>query len=413
LADIPFDRLGIPEAHRKAVVPDAPERARLAAAKGLLPVKPHELISMAYVLTGDPDPKISAAALNTLTSLPESKLVGAISQDTHPKILELLVENRSGDQSFLERTLSIRNINDRTACLVAFHARGGVIEAVVANQERLLTTPAIYLQLLENPEATERQQERVSSFLRLHGSLPEVPRPAAPEPEPVAEEPEAPPAPLQVSASQLEAEIEAALAGQSSTVTQAVEFEPVKLEMFDLDDIDLEEDEGLGEFEFGFDDERKDFTWDMLEEPDKDADDEVHENLEKRVRNMTVGQKIKLAYVGNVSVRRLLIRDSNKLVAAAIVKSGRMTENEVLKAAGNANLGSDILRELSTNKSALRKYPIKVALASNPKTPIPVTLSLIPHLHKGDLKNLANSRSVSAVVFQAALRLYRQKFERG
>ncbi|MEE2750561.1 MAG: hypothetical protein VX519_03960, partial [Myxococcota bacterium] len=351
------------------------------------------------------------AALDTLTSLPEAKLVGAISQETHPKILELLVENRSGDQGLLERVLSIRAINDRTACLVALHARGAVIDAVVANQERLLSTPKMYLQLLENPDATERQNERVNSFLRLHGSLPELPRPK--EPEPVEAEPEAPAAPLQVSASQLEAEIEAALAGHASTVTQPVELEPVKLEMFDLDDIDLDEEEGLGDFEFGFEDEQKDFTWDMLEESDKDEDDELNDSLEQRVRNMTVGQKIKLAYVGNVSVRRLLIRDSNKLVAAAIVKSGRMTENEVLKAAGNANLGSDILRELSTNKSALRKYPIKVALASNPKTPIPVTLSLIPHLQKGDLKNLANSRSVSAVVFQAALRLYRQKFERG
>ncbi len=413
MADIPFDRLGIPEAHRKAVVPEAPQRARLAAAKGLLPVKPHELISMAYVLTGDPDPSIAEAALDTLVSLPEAKVVGAVSQETHPKILELLVENRTSDQGLLERVLSIRGINDRTACLVALHARGAVIEAVVANQERLLSTPKMYLQLLENPDSTERQRERVDSFLRLHGSLPELPRQKAPEAPPVEEEPEAPAAPLQVSAAQLEAEIEAALAGHASTVTQPVDLEPVKLEMFDLDDIDMDEDEGLGDFEFGFDDEQKDFTWDMLEEPDKEADEDANDSMEKRVRNMTVGQKIKLAYVGNVSIRRLLIRDSNKLVAAAIVKSGRMTENEVLKAAGNANLGTDILRELANNKSALRKYPIKVALASNPKTPIPVTLSLLSHLHKGDLKNLANSRSVSAVVFQAALRLYRQKFERG
>ncbi|MEE2749784.1 MAG: hypothetical protein VX519_00005, partial [Myxococcota bacterium] len=77
MADIPFDRLGIPEAHRKAVMPDAPQRARLAAAKGLLPVKPHEMISMAYVLTDDPESSIAEAALDTLTSLPEAKLVGA------------------------------------------------------------------------------------------------------------------------------------------------------------------------------------------------------------------------------------------------------------------------------------------------------------------------------------------------
>ncbi len=411
MADIPFDRLGVPKTHRRAVARDAPLKARMAAAKGLLPVQPHQMIAMAYVLVGDPDEAVSEAARATLVEIPVGKLVGALSQETHPKVLEFLVENRTGDGLLLERALGIRNANDRTACLVARHAPEKVVELVVANQQRLLITPGMYLQLLENPGATEDQRQRVESFLRLHKSLPKAPE-AAPDPEPAAPPPPPKPAaPIRASAKDLEAEIEAALLGQASTLTQVEPLEPIKLTMFDLDDLEEEED-GLGEFEFGFQDEQTDFTWDMLKEKEGNEEEDANESLEQRVRNMTVGQKIKLAYMGNVGVRRLLVRDSNKLVAGAVVKSGRMTENEVMKAAGNANLHTDLLRELSLNKNAMRKYPVKLAMVNNPKTPIPVALKFIPQLHKSDLRSLANSRSVPSVVFQTAARLYRKKYQK-
>ncbi len=412
MADIPFDRLGVPEAHRRAVGRDAPLKARMAAAKGLLPVQPHEMIAMAYVLVGDEDPAVSKAARETLVDIPVGKLVGALSQETHPKVLEFLVENRTGDSLLLERALGIRAANDRTACLVARHAPKKLVELVIANQQRLLVTPTMYLQLLENQEATADQRQRVESFLRLHKSLPKVPV-AAPEAQKA--KPEAPPpkpaAPIRASAADLEAEIEAALLGQASTLTQEEEYVPIKLDMFDLDELE-EEEEGLGEFEFGFQDEQQDFSWDMLKEPEGDEEEDANESLEKRVRNMTVGQRIKLAYTGSVAVRRLLVRDSNKLVAGAVVKSGRMTENEVMKAAGNANLHSDLLRELSLNKSAMRKYPVKLAMVNNPKTPIPVALKYISQLHNADLRALGNSRSVPSVIFQTASRLYRKKYQK-
>jgi hypothetical protein len=397
---------------------DAPLKARMAAAKGLLPVQPHEMIAMAYVLVGDQDPAVSKAARETLVEVPVGKLVGALSQETHPKILEFLVENRTGDALLLERALGIRGANDRTACLVARYAPEKLVELVIANQQRLLMTPSMYLQLLENPGATEDQKQRVASFLRLHKSLPKAPvappkaKDAEPKPPKPAALPPKPAAPIRASAADLEAEIEAAMLGQASTLTQPEVFEPIKLEMFDLDDLEQEED-GLGEFEFGFKDEQQDFSWDMLKEPDGDVEEDANESLDKRLRNMTVGQKIKLAYMGSVTVRRLLVRDSNKLVAGAVVKSGRMTENEVIKAAGNANLHTDLLRELARNKSAMRKYPVKLAMVNNPKTPIPVALKFIGALHKSDLRALGNSRSVPSVVFNTAARLYRKKYQQG
>ena len=60
-------------------------------------------------------------------------------------------------------------------------------------------------------------------------------------------------------------------------------------------------------------------------------------------------------------------------------------------------------------KENLRMYPVKVALCTNPKTPVPVAMRLISSLHVGDLKSLARNRNVSSAVFTAATKLYKQR----
>jgi hypothetical protein len=108
-------------------------------------------------------------------------------------------------------------------------------------------------------------------------------------------------------------------------------------------------------------------------------------------------------------VRELLVRDTNKIVAVAVIKSGRITDNEVKSIATNRAINEDCIRALADNREYLRKYPIKVALANNPKTPISVAMSLLKSLHVKDLKGLANNRNVSAAVFSQAAKLYKQK----
>jgi len=113
-----------------------------------------------------------------------------------------------------------------------------------------------------------------------------------------------------------------------------------------------------------------------------------------------------------VSSRKILIRDNNSLVAAAVVKSGRCSEGEVKDFAGNRNLHNDVLREIAMNKEYTRKYPVKVALTNNPKTSIPVAMSFINSLQKQDLLSLTRNKNVPGVITQTALRLYKSKFQK-
>ena len=95
-----------------------------------------------------------------------------------------------------------------------------------------------------------------------------------------------------------------------------------------------------------------------------------------------------------------------------MVKSGRLSPSEVASFAGNRNLADDVAREIALNAECTRKYPVKVALVNNPKTPVSVAITYIGHLHKRDLKQLSNNRNVSSVIFTAAKKAFKSKYQK-
>ena len=99
-------------------------------------------------------------------------------------------------------------------------------------------------------------------------------------------------------------------------------------------------------------------------------------------------------------------------VAVAVVKSGRMTDGEVANCAGNRNLSDDVIREIARNNEFIRKYPVKVALVNNPKTPPSLAMAFVNSLHKKDLQSLARNRNVSSVISNAARKRFKAKFRK-
>lgn len=53
-------------------------------------------------------------------------------------------------------------------------------------------------------------------------------------------------------------------------------------------------------------------------------------SLLRYIQTLMVGAKVKLALKGNKEARSILIRDTNKTVATAVLKSPRITENEIV-----------------------------------------------------------------------------------
>jgi len=192
------------------------------------------------------------------------------------------------------------------------------------------------------------------------------------------------------------------------TVDGATELASVRANQEDGDDVAGGASLADSEFTFDFREETTDFGAEFTDD-EKEVDDEEKISINNKLSKMTVGQKIKLAYKGNKTVRELLVRDSNKLVGVAVVNSGRITAQEVMTIAMNRSINEDVVRALSSNKEYMRKYPVKVALVNNPKTPIPTAITMVNGLHIKDLKNLANNRNVSSAVFTFAGKLYKAK----
>jgi len=156
------------------------------------------------------------------------------------------------------------------------------------------------------------------------------------------------------------------------------------------------------------------FPPELTAEDGKGTTGSVTQSLYGRIQTLSVPEKIKLATVGNREARNLLIRDSNRVVAQAVLESPRLTMEEVVSFAANKNLSGDIIRTLSEKKEFLKNYAVRCALVTNPKTPVATALRLLGTLREHDLKNISRDRNIPSVISRAALQeLNRQSTRKG
>ena len=131
--------------------------------------------------------------------------------------------------------------------------------------------------------------------------------------------------------------------------------------------------------------------------------------LIQRLSQMRIVERVTLALKGNREERMALIRDPCKVVQRAVLQSPRITEREIEGFASMANLSDEVLRAISMMRKYVRNYIITRNLIFNPKTPIDVSLHLLPLINAQDLKALTASKNVPDVVHSASLRLQRQR----
>jgi hypothetical protein len=116
-------------------------------------------------------------------------------------------------------------------------------------------------------------------------------------------------------------------------------------------------------------------------------------------------EKIRLATLGNAFCRQTLLRDSNRLVAMAAIRSPGITDLEVIRAAGNRAVSEDVIRYIANSKEYVKLYPVKLSLVGNPKCPLALTMKMLSTLRPEDLKNIARSKNVPNALSTAARKL--------
>ncbi len=359
-------------AARRAADPKSLAPARTMAARGLAPMPPKDLVTAQFVLTFDPEPKVADTAAKSLSNL-DPRLATAVLGDTSlsPFVLEYLARALVTRDADIERIL----LNPTTpigAVMVAAEAGSeAVCELIANNQARLLEAPEIARSLTANPKALKSTIDRVIDFLVRSGIV-------------LEDLSQFDDALLRLNG---QARVEAAVAVDVPAELVSEEF---------LSDEDREDT----------DDQRR-----MIADDEDMATDEEPEQLsiDQLIRTLTTGQKVALATKGTKSVRAKLIRDTNRVVALAAISAPTVQETEAIGAAQSRTVHADVIGYISRNKDWMKNYQVKLALASNPKTPLPTAMRMVPLLQRKDCKNLGQSKNVPAGVRNLAKKMAKQR----
>lgn len=342
----------LPPQFRKHVDPAAPAPLRMMAARGMVPLSPPDMLSALALLQNDPDESVRASAAKTAATLPDRLLSAAIKAEGSltPEVLDYFADALVDKEDFQKDIVLNADTPDATIARIAARASDAVLEVIAQNQLRILREESIVRALVTNPKARAVTTDSVTDFCVRNGMLLE------------------------------------------------------DLEIFRVARIRIHGDTPPPE-------EEKasavlaDHAEALLDESPPTMDDANKLNLTQRVMKMNVSEKIKLATLGNKEARTILLRDSNKLVCLAAVKSPRITEGEIIALSNSRTAHDDVLRTIYNDRDWTKGYQVKCNLVNNPKVPVAIGLKFLNHIRTSELKTLLRNKNISPAMVAAARKM--------
>jgi len=343
---------------RKHVDPGSPVPIRMMAAKALIPLAPSEMLGALFILSFDSDASVRETAAKTAAGLPDRVLAPALrDESTKALVLAHFLNLVGHNEAYAQMVILNATTPDEAVAKVASTCSSKISEIVAQNQLRVLRHEDIIRQLCRNPNASRAMIDGVCDFAVRSGVV----------------------------------------------LDDVQQIQDARLRVFGPDALKKPVDRGPTAAEI---------MSEYLELADETAppmEEGKRLTLSQRVMKMSITEKIKLATVGNREARSLLIRDNNKLVAVAVIRSPRITDGEVLRVAANRASPDEVLRIIYGNREWTKKYPVKVALVKNPKTPLAISLRFLAGLRESEVKELARDRNVPSSIQQAARKINDKK----
>ncbi len=353
-----------------------PADIRLSAAKGLIPLETAEYVTSLYYFLFDSDEEVKSAAKESIKSLPDKILRTYLTLDIPADALEYFAIQHKGDEILLQLIILNKNTSVETFNMLASFVSEKLALMIADNQENILKLPAIIDSLEQNANVHSSLVERLRTFVDMFEATPE------------------------------------------ETVTPPDDFiEPQeKVEEFEelkLDEV-YKQRPSVAVFD---DDDFEDYEKPLAPSPSEEeladySDQEIEElklNTYQRIQVMSVAEKIQEALKGSRESRSILIKDTNKLVCSAVIKSPKVTENEVLKIANSRSAHEEVIRLITMRNDWLRNYKLKYSLVCNPKTPFKTALKFLNFLRKKDLETIGKSKMIPSQVAQVAKKLAQKR----
>jgi hypothetical protein len=369
----PVDIAKLPVPAQRILDGGAPMPLRQLAAKGIAPgLRPVDALTVLTLLAESDQPELAQQAQATLDDIPGPLLTGALSGVLPAGVLDVIAPRYAGSAAVMEKIIRQAEITADTIANVATLASEAVSELIAVNEELLIRNPAIIERLYMNKATRMSTADRLIELAVRHGielgGIPAFHEAAQAIQGELLAEPTPEPAPEDVLFKELE-----------ETAEQ------IKLDIDNLEDVAV---------------------------LDKETGEEVVEEkflpLHAKLVSMSISQKIRRAMLGTSSERMLLVRDKNKLVSSAAIRSPKTQDNEVVMISNSRNVSDEVLRIIATNRDWTKSYQVKLNLVMNPRTPFAFQARMLPYLRESDMKTVAKSKNVSAAVASLA----RQALER-
>jgi hypothetical protein len=336
---------------------EASLNVRAAAARGALPLPRATLIQIYVRLLKDDDEEVRGAAKQSLDGLSQDAVGEALEDpDCRPEVLTHFARHAARQENLAEKLAFHPAVPAQALEILAFAGSAPVLELVLTNQERLLAQPALLEKLMLNPALRAEQRGRI---LELLDRVSKETRGGGDEEEPGAE------------AGTEEADLE----------------ETARLLDVDVGDL-LSYSEIMDGEEFA------------------ESEDPEIRNTYQKIITLNAAAKAILAMKGGREERMILVRDTNKVVALAVLKNGRITEQEVESIAKMRNVTEEVLRSVGNSREWTKNYPVILALVTNPRTPQGVTTNFISRLTNRDLKAVFMSRDIPELIRRMARRTH-------
>ncbi len=327
----------------------APRRILEFAARGFVPLAPSDLVRAIGSILVQGDAELTALGEETFRTFDADALIGAVrAPEARAEQLDA-VARRTRERRVLEGVIQHRAVSDATLIWLARRVAPELQDVIITNQARLLAVPGIVESLFENPDLSTDIRRRADEFLEEFFLKKER---EEGEPLPEAEEFDEPGA---------EEEAPEGAATRAAAVAAAAE------------------------------------------------DEEASKDVLFRLGSLPVAKRIRVAFRGNREERLFLVRDTNRLVSTAVLKSPKTNEADAEAIANMKSVSEDVLRSIAHRREWMKKYSLMSAIVRNPRSPIDVTLQLIPRLSQRDQKVLASDRNVPEAVRVTAKRLVQRR----
>ena len=330
-----------------------PRQVRLFAAQGLLPISREEILSLQSILSSDPDEELARVAAESLRAEEESTILDWI-RDQSPESLVLDQLIRVRDSEAIWSTVAAHaNASDETLRVLARNATPLVQDIIITNQVRVLGCLEILDDLRANTQVNKVVLRRVREFE--------------------------------------EEFIEKVLAEEEAAATLGPRIEEA-INALHAIGAHIPKEESM--------------PYPLTEDPALEAaiKKSKAEN-HARILKMNVHERIICALRGSREERAVLVNSRNRLIQRSVMACPKLSDSEIEQFASSRSVAEEVIRQIAENRRWLRNYPVVVALAMNPKTPVYTAKSILVRLNYRDRLRVSRDRNLNPVTRQIAKKL--------